>query len=333
MSMTLNDLATRLKVSTATISRALSKPETVAPDTRKRVLEGVRRYGYQLNGIARSLRTQQTRTIGIIVPDIRNPFFSAIVKAVEDVARANDFTVLICNADEDGRNEEAAVRLFLDRQVSGVIHCSAGGNVQLLAALQRKAIPMIDLDRRSGLKHVDTVELDNALGALLAANHLLSLGHKRVAMISGPHHLSNSRNRLNGFRKALREADIPLPKEYVEFGDFREASGRRAAEKLLALSERPTALFVANNEMTAGALSALREQKIKIPDELSLVGFDDARWAQYSDPPLTIVAQPTGAMGKRAAELLLARIQNEKGATIEVFPPALIVRASTAPPR
>jgi LacI family transcriptional regulator len=331
--MTLNDLATRLKVSTATISRALSKPEAVAPDTRKRVLEGVHRYGYQLNGIARSLRTQQTRTIGIIVPDIRNPFFSAIVKAAEDVARANDFTVLICNADEDGRNEEAAVRLFLDRQVSGVIHCSAGGNVELLAALQRKAIPMIDLDRRSGLKDVDTIELDNALGAKLAADHLLSLGHKRIAMISGPHHLSNSRKRLNGFRRALRKAGVQLPKEYVEFGDFREASGRRAAEKLLSLEKRPTALFVANNEMTAGALSALREQKIRIPDEISLVGFDDARWAQFSDPPLTIVAQPTSAMGKRSAELLLARIQKEKGTATEIFPPELVVRGSTAPPR
>jgi DNA-binding LacI/PurR family transcriptional regulator len=331
--MTLNDLATRLKVSTATISRALSKPEAVAPDTRKRVLEGVRRYGYQLNGIARSLRTQQTRTIGIIVPDIRNPFFSAIVKAAEDVARANDFTVLICNADEDGRNEEAAVRLFLDRQVSGVIHCSAGGNVELLAALQRKAIPMIDFDRRSGLKDVDTIELDNALGARLAADHLLSLGHKRIAMISGPCHLSNSRNRLNGFRRALREVGVQLPNEYVEYGDFREASGRRAAEKLLSLKKRPTALFVANNEMTAGALLALREQKTRIPDEISLVGFDDARWAQFSDPPLTIVAQPTSAMGKRSAELLLTRIQKEKGTTTEIFPPELVVRGSTAPPR
>jgi DNA-binding LacI/PurR family transcriptional regulator len=267
------------------------------------------------------------------VPDIRNPFFSAIVKAAEDVARANDFTVLICNADEDGRNEEAAVRLFLDRQVSGVIHCSAGGNVELLAALQRKAIPMIDLDRRSGLKDVDTIELDNALGAKLAADHLLSLGHKRIATISGPRHLSNSRNRLNGFRRALRKAGVQLPKEYVEFGDFREASGRRAAEKLLSLEKRPTALFVSNNEMTAGALSTLREQKITIPDEISLVGFDDARWAQFSDPPLTIVAQPTSAMGKRSAELLLARIQKEKGTATEIFPPELVVRGSTAPPR
>jgi DNA-binding LacI/PurR family transcriptional regulator len=267
------------------------------------------------------------------VPDIRNPFFSSIVKAAEDVARANDFTVLICNADEDGRNEEAAVRLFLDRQVSGVIHCSAGGNVDLLVALQRKAIPMIDLDRRSGLKDVDTIELDNALGAQLAADHLLSLGHTRIAMISGPRHLSNSRNRLHGFRRALREAGAQLPKEYIEFGDFREASGRRSAEKLLSLEKRPTALFVANNEMTAGALSALRERNIRIPDEISLVGFDDARWAQFSDPPLTIVAQPTSAMGKRSAELLLARIQKEKGTATEIFPPELVVRGSTAPPR
>jgi LacI family transcriptional regulator len=126
---------------------------------------------------------------------------------------------------------------------------------------------------------------------------------------------------------------VQLPKEHVEFGDFREASGRRAAEKILSQEKRPAALFVANNEMTAGALSALREQKIRIPDEISLVGFDDARWAQFSDPPLTIVAQPTSAMGKRSAELLLARIQKEKGTATEIFPPELVVRGSTAPPR
>ncbi len=141
--MTFNDLAKELNLSTATISRALSRPEIVAPQTRTRVLDAVRRSGYQMNGIARSLRTQSTRTIGIIVSDICNPFFSAIVKAVEDVARTNGYTVLICNADEDGRNEEVAMRLFIERQVSGVIRCSAGANSSLLEALRQKSIHLI----------------------------------------------------------------------------------------------------------------------------------------------------------------------------------------------
>lgn len=331
--MNFSDLARQLNVSTATVSRALSRPEIVAPATRKRVLEFVRRSGYQLNGIARSLRTQSTRTIGIIVSDIRNPFFSAIVKSIEDVARTNGYTVLICNADEDGRNEEVALQLFIERQVSGVIHCSAGANPDLLRVLLKKSIPLVDLDRQSGLENVDTVILDNQRGAAIATQHLVELGHKRVAMISGPRHLSNARKRLDAFRKTLRTAGLTIPEAYVEFGDFREQSGRTAAERLLSLQTPPSAVFVANNEMMAGALSAIRQRKVKVPRDLSLVGFDDARWAQYCDPPLTVVSQPTEAMGQKAAELLLGRLRGEKRANIVVFTPDLIVRRSTAAPK
>jgi DNA-binding LacI/PurR family transcriptional regulator len=331
--MNLSDLARQLNISTATVSRAISRPEVVAPATRKRVLEVVHRSGYHMNGIARSLRTQSTRTIGIIVSDIRNPFSSSIVKSVEDVARVNGYTVLICNADETGQNEEVALQLFIERQVSGVIHCSAGANLDLLRVLQNKSIPLIDLDRRSGLENVDTVVLDNRLGAAIATRHLIERGHKRIAMISGPIHLSNARARFDGFRNALRSAKITIPDEYIEFGDFREQSGQAAAERLLALRRRPTAVVVANNEMTAGALLAIRQREIKIPRDLSLIGFDDARWAQYSDPPLTVISQPTDAMGKKAAELLLGRIGGNTELRTIVFKPELIVRRSTAAPK
>ena len=331
--MNFSDLARQLNVSTATVSRALSRPDKVAPATRKRVLEFVRRSGYHINGIARSLRTQSTRTIGVIVSDIRNPFSSAIVKSVEDVARTNGYTVLICNADEDGRNEEAALELFLERQVSGVIHCSAGANLDLLRVLLEKSIPLVDLDRQSGLHNVDTVILDNQLGATLATRHLVELGHRRVAMISGPRHLSNARKRLDAFRKTLRSTRIVVPKEYVVFGDFREQSGQIAAERLLSLRTPPTAILVANNEMMAGALFAIRQRGVKIPRDLSLVGFDDARWAQYSDPPLTVVSQPTEQMGQKAAELLLGRLHGERRANTVMFKPELIVRRSTCPPK
>jgi len=331
--MKFSDLARQLKVSTATVSRALSRPEKVAPATRKRVLEFVQRSGYHMNGIARSLRTQSTRTIGVIVSDIRNPFSSAVVKSVEDVARTNGYTVLICNADEDGRNEEVALELFIERQVSGVIHCSAGANLDLLRVLLQKSIPLVDLDRQSGLENVDTVILDNRLGAALATRHLLELGHTRVAMISGPKHLSNARKRLDAFRKTLRSARIPLPNEYVEFGDFREHSGRVAAERLLSLQTPPSAILVANNEMMAGAVLAIRQRRVKVPRDLSVVGFDDARWAQYSDPPLTVISQPTELMGQKAAELLLGRLKGERESTTVMFKPELIIRGSTAAPR
>jgi LacI family transcriptional regulator len=331
--MTLSDLARKLNVSTATVSRAISRPEAVAPETRKRVLEVVQDSGYQMNGIARSLRTQSTKTIGVIVSDIRNPFFSSIVKSVEDVARINGYTVLICNADEHGENEEVALQLFIERQVSGVIHCSAGANLELLRVLQQKGIPLVDLDRQSGLEDVDTVVLDNELGAMLATRHLVACGHKRIAMISGPKHLSNARNRLRGFRRALHAAKIVIPSEFIEFGDFRERSGQEAAQRLLSIRPPPTAMFVANNEMMAGALLAIRQERLRIPRDISLVGFDDARWAQYCDPPLTVVAQPTDAMGRRAAELVLGRLRSETRAQVAVFEPELVVRRSTSRPK
>ena len=332
--MNLSDLARQLNVSTATVSRALSRPEIVAPATRERVLEVVQRSGYHMNGIARSLRTQSTRTIGVVVSDIRNSFSSSIVKAVEDVARINGYTVLICNSDETGQNEEVALQLFIERQVSGVIHCSAGANLDLLRVLQDKSIPLIDLDRRSGLENVDTVILDNHLGAAIATRHLIGLGHRRIAIISGPKHLSNARSRLEGFRKALRTARISVAHEYIEFGDFRQRSGEDAAERLLSLRRPPTAVFVSNNEMMAGALLAIRQQKqLKVPRDLSLIGFDDARWAQFADPPLTVISQPTDAMGKKAADLLLGRIRGETATKTVVFEPALVVRSSTAVPK
>jgi LacI family transcriptional regulator len=327
--VTLNDLARQLNVSTATVSRALSTPEMVAPQTRERILEAVQKSGYRLNVIARALRTQKTRTLGLLVSDIRNTFFSAIVKAVEDVARENDYTVMICNADEDGRNEDAAMRLFSERQVSGVIHCFAGGNIKGLQHLQAQGIPLVDLDRKSGLTDVDFIVVNNERGASLAAQHLIDLGHRQIGMIAGPKHLSNSRSRLEGFRRTLRQAGIPTSSEQIEFGDFREASGQEAMYRLLALKKRPTALFVANNEMMAGALSVIRSAQVRIPHDLSVVGFDDAHWFQYLETPLTVVAQPVEAMGRRAAELLLARIEQKQGPTLEVFEPRLIIRSST----
>jgi LacI family transcriptional regulator len=331
--MTFNDLARELNLSTATISRALSRPEIVAPETRMRVLDAVRRSGYQMHGIARSLRTQSTQTIGIVVSDICNPFFSSIVKAIEDVARTNGYTVVICNADEDGRNEEVALRLFIERQVSGLIRCSAGANPSLLKVLHQKSIPLVDLDRQSGIPNIDTVVLDNELGACLATRHLVELGHRQIAIVSGPQHLSNARDRLEGFHKTLKAAHISIPKHYLEFGDFREASGFQAAQRLLSLPDRPTAIFVANNEMMAGTLSAVRQRRVDVPRELSLVGFDDARWAQYLEPPLTVVSQPAELMGQKAAQLVLARLRGSTTAQNIVFEPELIVRRSTASPK
>jgi DNA-binding LacI/PurR family transcriptional regulator len=330
--MTLHDLANELNLSIATISRALSRPEDVAPPTRQRVLAAVHRHGYTPNGTRRSLRTQQTRTIGIIISDIRNFFCAAVVKAIEDEARANGYTVLICNADEDGAKEEAALQLLLDRKVSGVINCSTGANLELLRAFQKSGAVLVDLDRESGLTNVDTVVVDNRGGAELATQHLVQLGHCQIATIAGPQHLSNARGRLAGFEDALCDHGIRVKKEYLQFGDFLQESGYQCARKLFSLRHPPTAVFVANMEMAAGVIAYIREKGITIPEQISIVSFDDSFWARYMDPPLTVISQPMEKMGKSTMDLLLAQLRGGKPAQTLVFAPELVVRYSTAPP-
>jgi len=328
--MTLTQLANELNLSIATISRALNRPTVVAAQTRQRVLAAVHRHGYTPNDTKRALRTQQTRTIGVVVSDIRNTFFASVVKAVDDVARANGYTVLICNADEDSAKEEAALQLLLDRKVSGVINCSTGANLELLRAFQQSGAVLVDLDRQSGLEHVDTVIVDNERGAELAAEHLVGLKHRKIATIAGPQHLSNARGRLAGLRKTLHKFGIPIGKDYIQIGDFKQNSGYHSAKRLLSRKDRPTAIFSANIEMTAGLVAYVREAGIAIPKDLSIVSFDDAFWTRYIDPPLTVIAQPMEAMGECAMELLLSRLRGGKPPQTQVFAPELIVRGSTA---
>lgn len=331
--MNISELAEKLNLHASTVSRALNRPETVAESTRQRVVIAAQTYGYRPNGLARSLRTRQTSTLGLIVSDIRNPFYASVAKAIEDVARKNDYSVIISNADEDPQQEENALRLLEEKQVSAIIHCSTGANLKILRAMQDRGVLILDLDRASGLDNVDRVLVNNRLGAELAARHLVELGHTRIATVAGPLHLTPGRERLEGFRLTLEEAGLALPWELLEVGDFREASGYAATQRLLGLPQPPTALFVANNEMLAGTLAALREQGTRVPHDLSLVSFDDARWAQYTDPPLTVIAQPIDAMGSLAAELLLRRLREASAPSHHVLDPHLIIRASTQPLR
>jgi LacI family transcriptional regulator len=240
--------------------------------------------------------------VDLLVADISNWFFGLIVESVEDAARLHGYSVLVCSAKEERVREEKALELLGARKVSGVINCSTGASVDSLRAFQRRGIPVVELDRRSELTHVSTVMLDNERAGRLAARHLIHLGHTRVATIAGSAHLSNSKARLLGFMQEMTDAGIS--KHYIEIGDYRDESGFRAASRLVGLKEPPTALFVANSEMTLGALTALRERQIKVPGDLSIVGFDDPLRARHLDPALTVVTQPIVEMAKTANALL-----------------------------
>lgn len=330
--MTLRELGKQLNLSVSTVSRALSRPQLVSAMTRQRVLEAVAAHGYTPNAIARSLKNGRTRALGIVVSDLQNPFYASVVREVERVAASRGYNCVICNADEDARQEERALELLVSLQVAGVIHASTGANRAFLRRLQQGGLPIVDIDRASGLEEVDTVLVDNALGARMAAEHLLDLGHTRIAVVTGPQSLTTGRERLRGFRAALEARGLALAGDYTEIANFREAGGYSAVVRLLALPEPPTAFFVANNEMMAGALSALRERGLRVPEQVSLISFDDVRWARYVQPPLTVIAQPTEQIGTLAAGLLFERLSGRQETIHYLLKPELVRRASCAPP-
>lgn len=331
--MNLRELGKHLNLNPSTISRALTRPDLVSEETRKRVISAVQEFGYVPNAVARSLKHGHTQTLGVIVSDIQNPFYSTVVRAVEQVAVQRGYSCVICNADEDAAAEERALNLLKELQVAGVIHASTGENIDALRRLRDNGMPVVDIDRHSGLDGVDSVLVDNEYGARLAAAHLHELGHTRIAIIAGPEHLTPGRDRLKGFLAGLASLGDPVPQEYVEIGDFREASGYEAASRLMTLPNPPTALFVSNNEMMAGALAALQELAVRVATDISIISFDDVRWAKYVHPPLTVIAQPTEQIGRLAATLLFERLGGRRESVHRLLEPQFIRRQSCGPPR
>jgi DNA-binding LacI/PurR family transcriptional regulator len=325
----LEDVAKASGVSLATASRALHRPELVATQTRERVVQAALELGYRPNVLARGLRTRGSRTIGLIVTDILNPFHATLAKGVQDAAEAEDYTVLMFNSDEQPGKERRAIETLQGHLPQGLVVVPTAHTCENLAALA--GLPTIELDRASGLERAHTVMADNVSGAREAVAHLTGLGHTRIAMIVGNQDISTARERLQGYREALEEAGLPYQEDLVVPGNHREADGRLAALRLLSRSERPSALFVGNNEMTIGAVLAIRELGLNIPQDLSLVGFDDSRWAQTMSPALSVVTQPTYELGLIACQHLLSLIAGQSVPANVRLPTHLITRQSTAP--
>jgi LacI family transcriptional regulator len=330
---TMKDVAHRAGVSTATVSRALSGvADAVRPATRERVLQAVAELAYHPNHLPRNMRQRSSRTLGLVITDIANPFFTAIVRGCEDVAQSQGYSFLLANTDEDAAKEEQTLRTMASERVAGVILASADEASEPIRRLLGSRIPVVALDRRIDGVAVDTVTSDNDSGAYDATKHLLDLGHERIGLVAGPETISSMRERTAGYTRALRSHGIT--ETLVSAGDLRERSGYTATLQLLDLPEPPTAIFSANNLMTIGVLAALRERGLSVPDEISLIGFDDLPTAELLQPPLTVVAQPTYQLGARAAELLLQRVRNPDAPVQEiVLAPQLVLRASTGPLR
>jgi DNA-binding LacI/PurR family transcriptional regulator len=325
----MKEVARRAGVSTATVSRVISGTTVVSRELRERVQAAIDELDYRPSRVARSLRTHRAKILGVIVSDIRNPYFTAVVRGIEDVANANAHSLLLCNSDEDAAKEELYIQVLLAERVAGVIISPTDEDSTTCRALVESRIPVVAVDRRLRRVDADMVIVDNVKGASQAVSHLARLGHRRIASIGGPTHISTGRERLEGYKKALVDHGIAVDESLIKIGDFKQDSGYRLAHELLSLENPPGAVFVANNLMTLGALCAIHERGLNIPRDVAIVGFDDMPWATSLAPPLTAVAQPTYELGSTAADLLLQRIADRERPLVEMtLEPNLVVRAS-----
>jgi LacI family transcriptional regulator len=313
------------------VSRVLNGSGTVSSLRAERVRASAAALGYQPFGPAQALRQQRTRVWAAVIADIENPFFTAMVRGIEDVARDAGYRLMLCNSDGDTTREAAYIDIAIAERMAGVVIAVASTSGSTLEPLLDRDVPVVAVDRRTEREGVDSVVVDNRLGAEQATTHLLDAGWKRVACITGPARVSTADERLEGYRSALVAAGKRVDRSLVKRADFKEEGGHRAARALLTSRKPPDALFVANNLMTLGALRAAREVGRVVPDDIGVVGFDDAPWTSLTSPPLTVVAQPTYQMGRRAAELLLSASAGGPARHV-VLEPQLVVRGSSLRP-
>ncbi|MFO7274322.1 MAG: LacI family DNA-binding transcriptional regulator [Bacillota bacterium] len=329
--MTIRDVARRAGVGVATVSRVLNGKGYVKAETRQRVLAAAEELGYVPSQLARGLVRRLSGTVGLVVPDITNPFFPLITRGVEDAASEAGYTVFLCNADNDPELEAQDVRKLRERRVDGVIFVGTSERRELVDQLLADDIPVVVMDRQVNHTEVDMVLVDNLAGARAAVRHLMELGHRRIAHAAGPPSTRTGQDRCQGYRQALEEAGIPYDPACVVWGDFTFESGIRAGQVLLGRSPQPTAVFAGNDLIALGVIRAAEEAGLSVPDDLSVVGFDDIQMAALVCPGLTTVRQPAREMGRLAMTMLLERIRGEftGPGRRQVFQPELIVRGTT----
>lgn len=305
---TIRDIARLAGVSVATVSGVLNNKPTIKPKLVERVRKAMDALDYHPDHVARSLRVRRTRTVGIIIPDVTNPFFTDVIRGVEQEAQSSGYSVILCDSNEDSELERRNLSTLLSRRVDGVLLAPATApSVHDLRIHQR--LPIVLIDRVPVGFNGPAVMTDNFGAAYEGTQHLIKLGHRQIAIITGQLGLSNGLDRLEGFRKVLQEEHLALPDEYVQKGNFQLESGYRCGLELMRLPTPPTAIFSCNNKMTLGLMRSLVEMKVNCPEAVSVLGFDDFEWSAYFNPRLTTIAQPTYEMGKQAMQVLLRTLQ------------------------
>lgn len=325
---TIDDVARVAGVSPATVSRVLNGTSKVSDERARRVRQAAGDLAYQPFGPARALRRQRTTVWAAVVADIQNPFFTGILRGLEDVAVAENHRLVLCNSDEDLGKEAGYVEIAIAERMAGVVIAVASTEQSDLDPLIEAGIPVVAIDRRPNRDGIDSVVVDNRLGAAQATAHLIDAGASRVACITGPARVSTAESRLAGYRDALAARAVRAESRLVRRADFREQGGHRAALALLRAPDPPDALFVANNLMTLGALRAVRDLGLRVPEDVAVIGFDDAPWTTLTSPQLSVVAQPVNEIGRQAGRLLASAGPGLPGRHL-VLAPTLVVRESS----
>jgi len=327
---TIVDVARRAGVSTSTVSHVINDTRYVSQEIRQKVHAAIDELGYQPNVVARSLRTRKSRIIGVVVPDITNPFFTASVRAIEEEASKHEYSMILCDTGEQVQQEQKYLNLLISRQVDGIIVAPSAQSAPVIASIFEGGTPVVLLDRELPGMSLDLVECDNESGAFDAVSYLIERGHSRICIIAGRVAVSTGAQRLAGYKRAMQEHDLKVDDELIKVGDYRLDLAYQKTREALDTPNRPTAMFVCNNQMTLGAVMAIRDAGLRIPDDISLIGFDDPEWARLMDPPITSVAQPISQMGTKAAEILMARLNGsiKSGPSTATLPLYFTERAS-----
>lgn len=332
----MRDVARLAGVSTSTVSAVINDTVTVSPKRKAKVIRAMQALDFQPDAIARTLKTGRSKTIGIVVPDITNTFFPEVIRGADEAAQAAGYSVLLCDSREDAAVEERLLSELFSRRVDGVIlACCVDSRAH--ESILRQRVPVVFVDDLPPVNSVNTVSTDNVQAGRIAAEHLISLGHKRIGMLAGHMSLSSHHDRLEGFRKAMQEAHLPILDEYLILGNIQAEDGLKAGYQLVDLPLPPTAIIASNYTLLLGVLQALDERNIIIPKDLSIIGIDDYLWNFQFSPRLSAVAQMTHKIGRESFEMLLQLIaQPLERQTPPIrlrIPAELRVRNSTAPPK
>ena len=329
--VTIRDVAEATGFSVNTVSRALNDKPDVNAETKRAILETAKKLGYRPNKLARGLRSNKTQTIGVVVTDVANPFFGALVKGVEETAREHGYSIILQDTDEDYEREEEAIQVMLAEQVDGLLITPVQTKRKTIERLKKAGLPFVLLGRYFDDLETDYVVTDDVQGGFLATEHLIKQGHERIALINGPLYISSARERLQGYKKALVNYEIDLDAALLKSGAVTIEDGYNFAKSLLAQNPQPTAVFAYSDFVALGVMKAIREAGLGIPGDIAVVGYDDVDFSSCLEVPLTTVRIPKKALGKKATELLENKLKNEEDTSrAEIkLDVQLIIRKST----